>query len=113
MTASVRPDWCDTSLSLLFVFLFVTAASLSRYPHAGCDRTNSNPANPFLEDLLMLGALSEKIESPMSDRLVDVDNPCERAGRRLDSRHRKGSFAMTWFYCLMVALGTAEKDAAE
>ena len=61
----------------------------------------------------MLGALSEKIETPTSDRLLDVDNPHERAGRRLDSRHRKGSFAMMWFYCLMVALGTAEQDAAE
>jgi Permuted papain-like amidase enzyme, YaeF/YiiX, C92 family len=49
----------------------------------------------------------------MSDRLVDGDNAIERAGRRLDSRYRKGSFAMMWFYCLMVALGTGEKDAAE
>jgi len=49
----------------------------------------------------------------MSARLVDDDNPIERAGRRLDSRCREGSFAMMWFYCLTVALGTSEKDAAE
>jgi hypothetical protein len=38
----------------------------------------------------MLDAFSEKIESPTSDRLLDVDNPHERAGRRLDSRCRRG-----------------------
>ena len=60
-----------------------------------------------------MDALTEKIEFPMSAGLVDVDNRLERAGGRLDSGCRNGSFAMIWFYCLMVALKTGEKDAAE
>ena len=88
-------------------------ASTFRYRHRGRDRTNSNPARPVLGECLLRDALPEKIEIPMSVWLVDADNPRERAGRRLDLRCREGRFAMMWFYCLMVALGTAEKDAAE
>src|SRR4051812_22914781 len=51
----------------------------------------------------------EPIEAPVSDRFRDVDNPCERAGRRLDSRPRTWSFPMIWYCCWMIALWNSEQ----
>ena len=80
----------------------------SGYRHRGRADKFRSARSPSWRSLGLV-ARPEKIDGPMFAWLVDGDNPLERAGRRLDSRRRKGSFAMMWFYCLMVALGTAEK----
>jgi hypothetical protein len=55
----------------------------------------------------------KKIDCPTSGRLADGDNFLSGPGVGSIRGVRPGSFAMTWFYCLMFALGTGDKDAAE
>lgn len=88
-------------------------SSSSRYQHPGRDRTDSDPANPFLGNSLVSDALPEKTEIPMSVRVVDADNPSRGPSVGSIQVAVMGTFAMTWFYCLMIVLGTSEQDAAE
>ena len=90
---------------------FVFVRFLACYLLLAADRTKYFERQVI--GLLSRRLRSKKLGSSMSGRFLVSDSPRERAGWRPGLRTRTGSFAMAWFYCLMIVLGSGEQGAAE